>query len=365
MKKIVAVLFVFQLFGAETFSQNLVPDSSFEIKANCPYTLSEIHKLKYWWSPTSSTPDYFCNCEKGKWKNSVVEASDNFIGHQEPRTGLCYAGFIVYQASAKDYREYIQTKLIYPLEKGEKYNISFYLSIGDYCKYQIDSTIGVYFSKDSIFYNTKYKLNLKPQVSSKGVLENNSKGWFLVSGIYEAKGGEQFIIIGRFNTIKPKIRKSEKPTQTQHGEKLAYYYIDDVSVCEIKNAEEKKEIIIPVVKELEVNKTYVLKNLNFETKSSVILPSSFAELDATVSFFKKNDSLKIELRGHTDNTGDEKSNQQLSEERAKAVADYFISKGIEAKRISYKGYGSSKPVAPNDTEEGKAKNRRVEFLISN
>ena len=122
---------------------------------------------------------------------------------------------------------------------------------------------------------------------------------------------------------------------------------------------------MPVATDLEVNKSYVLKNLNFETNSSIILPSSFAELDATVSFLKKNDSLKIELRGHTDNTGDEKSNQKLSEERAKAVADYFISKGIAAKKITYKGYGSSMPYTSNEPPEGQAKNRRVEFIISN
>jgi outer membrane protein OmpA-like peptidoglycan-associated protein len=73
--------------------------------------------------------------------------------------------------------------------------------------------------------------------------------------------------------------------------------------------------------------------------------------------------MKIEIHGHTDNTGDEAKNQKISENRAKAVREYIISKNIEPKRISYKGFGSKQPIKLNNTEEGRKKNRRVEFLI--
>ena len=73
--------------------------------------------------------------------------------------------------------------------------------------------------------------------------------------------------------------------------------------------------------------------------------------------------MRIEIRGHTDAKGSDSYNQRLSENRAKAVADYLLSKGINEKRIQSKGYGKSLPIDTNDTEEGRANNRRVEFKI--
>ena len=76
-----------------------------------------------------------------------------------------------------------------------------------------------------------------------------------------------------------------------------------------------------------------------------------------------NPNIKVQISGHTDNTGTDEYNMQLSLDRAKAVADYLISKGIDAKRLTWRGYGASKPVADNTTEEGRAMNRRTEFTV--
>jgi outer membrane protein OmpA-like peptidoglycan-associated protein len=110
-------------------------------------------------------------------------------------------------------------------------------------------------------------------------------------------------------------------------------------------------------------KPVILKNVLFETNKSVLLKSSFAELNKLLKMLQDNTKLKIEIRGHTDNQGDETKNQILSEERAKAVMEYLVSKGIEPRRILYIGYGSRNPIASNDTAEGRMKNRRVEFAI--
>ena len=77
----------------------------------------------------------------------------------------------------------------------------------------------------------------------------------------------------------------------------------------------------------------------------------------------QNKNLKIELGGHTDNQGSEEYNQKLSLDRAKTVYEYLITKGISSNRLTYKGYGKTKPIATNDTEEGRAENRRTEFKI--
>jgi len=110
-------------------------------------------------------------------------------------------------------------------------------------------------------------------------------------------------------------------------------------------------------------KPIVLNNVLFESNKALLLKSSYTELDKLVEQLRKNQAIKIEIRGHTDNEGNEQQNQALSEKRAKAVADYIISKNIQSGRIFYKGYGSRMPVASNDTAEGKKKNRRVEFVI--
>ena len=86
-------------------------------------------------------------------------------------------------------------------------------------------------------------------------------------------------------------------------------------------------------------------------------------MDKLGKYLSENANTVIEISGHTDNIGDKEHNQELSTARAKAVADYLVSKGIEVKRITYKGYGSTRPIASNDTEEGKAQNRRVEIKI--
>ncbi len=93
-----------------------------------------------------------------------------------------------------------------------------------------------------------------------------------------------------------------------------------------------------------------------------ILPKSFHYLDSLCVLLSKTTNV-IEISGHTDNVGTEEDNLLLSENRAKAVMAYMVSKGILQTRVSAKGYGSTKPVTSNETEQGRATNRRVEFKI--
>lgn len=110
-------------------------------------------------------------------------------------------------------------------------------------------------------------------------------------------------------------------------------------------------------------KKTILKNIFFEVDSYELKNKSLAELEKLNNFLKTNPNIKIEISGHTDNTGNEKHNKQLSLNRAKSVYDYLIAKGISAKRLTFKGYGSSLPIDSNKTEKGKQKNRRTEFKI--
>lgn len=114
---------------------------------------------------------------------------------------------------------------------------------------------------------------------------------------------------------------------------------------------------------IEIDKTVVLKNVFFDTDKYDLKQKSKIELDKLASFLVKNANVKIELGGHTDNVGSTKSNQVLSENRANAVYDYLVENGIDAERLSTKGYGDTKPIADNSTEQGRAENRRTEFKI--
>lgn len=107
----------------------------------------------------------------------------------------------------------------------------------------------------------------------------------------------------------------------------------------------------------------VLRNVFFETGSASLKPASTVELDQLVALLNENPRLRIQINGHTDDVGDEASNQALSERRAKAVYDYLVSKGIAPERLRYRGFGESKPIQPNDTPEGRAQNRRTEFEV--
>jgi outer membrane protein OmpA-like peptidoglycan-associated protein len=102
--------------------------------------------------------------------------------------------------------------------------------------------------------------------------------------------------------------------------------------------------------------------INFDTGKSTIKPESKPIINQIVEMLKANPDLKISVEGHTDNVGNPKSNQTLSDERAKAVVSAIVAQGIDAKRLNATGYGQDKPIADNKTEEGRAKNRRVELV---
>lgn len=117
---------------------------------------------------------------------------------------------------------------------------------------------------------------------------------------------------------------------------------------------------------IETGSRIVLRNIFFDSGESELRESSQSELDRLYDILKENPDIRVEISGHTDNVGSASYNEKLSKERAKSVADYLANKGIDKERLEYKGYGFRKPVADNDTEEGRQKNRRTEFeIISN
>ncbi|KIC93227.1 OmpA family protein [Flavihumibacter solisilvae] len=129
-----------------------------------------------------------------------------------------------------------------------------------------------------------------------------------------------------------------------------------------KSPDSTYHIDIPL-KPISANATMVLKNIFFETNSSTLDSSSQFEIDKLVQLLKENPTLQIQINGHTDNVGKAADNLKLSNDRARAVVDFLVGKGIDSKRLRFQGFGATMPVAENDTDEGKARNRRTELKV--
>ncbi|RPH29961.1 MAG: OmpA family protein [Bacteroidales bacterium] len=115
---------------------------------------------------------------------------------------------------------------------------------------------------------------------------------------------------------------------------------------------------------IEVGQSVDIEHIYFETAKADLKPSSFKSLNALVAFLNEYPNVTVEISGHTDNTGTAAINMSISEKRAKSVADYVVSQGVPLSRVVSKGYGLTKPKYTNKTPQGRAKNRRVEFMIT-
>ena len=141
------------------------------------------------------------------------------------------------------------------------------------------------------------------------------------------------------------------------------FYSDNFNLKEAPTDYDKPFIIDIALQAIDTGISIQLKNIFFDVDKFDLKPESKTELDKLVLFLNQNKTIKIEISGHTDSDGNKKANQLLSQNRAKAVFDYAVKAGISANRLSFKGYGDSKPIVPNSSPENKAKNRRTEIKI--
>ena len=110
-------------------------------------------------------------------------------------------------------------------------------------------------------------------------------------------------------------------------------------------------------------KSYTLDHVHFDFGKASLRPESFHELDELVDFMKNKETVKIEVGGHTDNVGNDAENLLLSQQRADAIRNYLIKKGVNTSRVIAKGYGATQPIAENTTDQGRQKKRRTEIHI--
>jgi len=148
--------------------------------------------------------------------------------------------------------------------------------------------------------------------------------------------------------------------------KDGYLFYSDNFSLKGKEADFNKPYLLDIpLQPIDTGSTVELKNVFFDVDKWELKPESKAELDKLIFFLNKNPGVKIELGGHTDNSGKKEWNKTLSTNRAKSVYDYVMTNGkIPATRLSFKGYAETKPKVANDTPENKAKNRRTEFKVT-
>lgn len=135
--------------------------------------------------------------------------------------------------------------------------------------------------------------------------------------------------------------------------------IDLTTIGEYKEIKNEELKLVPIVQ----GSTVALNNIFFEFGKAALREDSFPELNRLIDVLNENQGLVIEIQGHTDNVGSDESNLKLSQDRAEAVRTYLLSKKVAVNRVQSVGYGESRPIASNDSVEGQAKNRRVEFVI--
>ncbi|MBK9283756.1 MAG: OmpA family protein [Sphingobacteriaceae bacterium] len=368
------------------FSQyNLVPDSSFENNKAIPMDYSALNTNASWNSPSRATTDLFCTCGKKEKKLSRVDVPNNGMGIQNAHSGKCYAGF--FACSHGYYREYLQTTLNGALNANQEYVLRMYISLSDYSPLAVNK-IGVCFLKDKVRYeHSDIITNLKPiYIPLEEEVGMEIDEWHELEIRFKATGGENTLLIGSFAVNRIWKTGNYPPEQVSSPiykkyQRDAYYYIDDVSLYEYKPEKEDTteiidyasntfsetpEIVIvapDTVEQVIADKITVFKNMLFKTGESLLNISAYKELNEIAAYLKVKPKLSIEIFGHTDNLGEEKKNLELSFNRAKAVADYMIAKGVLEKNVRFKGFGSSNPIDDNQTEEGRFNNRRVEFII--
>ena len=361
MKRIIFIVWVglctMDVEGQKIAFENIVPNPSFEkvhLNPNGWFYMGShfTESIENWSSPTVASPDIFSPIFTipPNWKRRG-------FGKPSAKTGNNYIGITVYGCTnGKPHcREYVQVKLKEKLVPGQNYKISMWLS--HFEESLLSNNIGVYFSENPLWDIGTETLHLNPHVNEDDIVEVKDGDWIYSRNDFIPEVEYQYLTIGNFFIDE----KTETLASKDQKFNFAYYYIDDISIQKIQPIIPKDETVL-VEEPFELGKAYELENIYFAFNETGFLPASYIELNKLLKLLREHPQMRIEINGHTDDMGHDDYNDQLSNLRAKAVADYLFRHDIQRNRVSYKGFGSKKPQVPN-TEGTRKLNRRVEFII--
>jgi outer membrane protein OmpA-like peptidoglycan-associated protein/Tol biopolymer transport system component len=206
-------------------------------------------------------------------------------------------------------------------------------------------------SQQVAYLNTNvYDAETKTPMKSSVEIIDLATGKVMISSFTYTKTGEFFTCLPANANYAVNVSKE------------GYLFHSENFALDEQSALQALELDIPLQR-LNKGSKIVLNNIFFDTDAYSLKDESEVELNTLVNFMRNNAMLKVEIEGHTDNVGTETHNTMLSTNRAKAVYDFLVDNGIDANRMTYKGFGASQPIATNDTEKGRATNRRTAFRV--
>ncbi len=265
-------------------------------------------------------------------------------------------GKIVFQEKLSQYKK------VLPFSRGYKIEVSaegYYPQSTEFAIYEKDAKTGVEKNFDLIpiekakiakIKGTVYDKDTKEKLADANVKVIDSKNNTLQQMNTLSDGSFEFVL--PFGTY---ILEANK--------KMYLFNSVNASLTDKYSMESPLIMDIPLSK-MELDKVFVIDNIYYDYDKATLRKESITVLEKLVNIMNENPTIHIEIAGHTDSDGSDDYNLRLSDARAKSVVDYLIKSGIDSNRLTWKGYGESKPVAPNDTPANKQKNRRTEMKIT-
>jgi outer membrane protein OmpA-like peptidoglycan-associated protein len=331
-----------------------------------PY--SDLSEVKYWDNPNRTSADIHKN---GKYQ-AILRLGQSFA-----YSGKYYLGLIWASNGFRD--EYAETKLKRPLKKDSLYCIKMYVMADNRQSYYKASVYAAFSNKYYHQHERNYFF-LPDTIGFRkwdGSIIENTDSYIEFSNIYKAKGKERYFFIGNFN-LGQKMRYLDSPSNFHKtsllGYASTYYYFDDISVVPIQDSSQcpcyryKKPKYYSEIEDLRFgirDKKYILSNVKFLSKLSKFKPSPNGddELKTVLEALQKDTTIKMRIEAYAFDADDLALNKKISKDRSEVLKNWFINHKLSPERIETEGYGSSRPIFDNDTQEHRDKNTRIELIF--
>jgi outer membrane protein OmpA-like peptidoglycan-associated protein len=344
-------------------SANLIVNPSFELRdslspRHTKSIIDTITEFVGWSSPTLSFGEVY-----DVDKNGFIEDNTNIRGQRsfKAKTGQRVAKLITYtNAVSRSFynnnRSYLQNEMSETMVVGQKYYIGFWSHF--HCL--ATNNVSMAFSTERVQSDTSFQLFLQPRARLKVVNNYDPKNiWLFTVDSFIADKPYQYCIIGNFY--------GNDSTGLGGSKEFNHYlaFVDDVFVVKAKNSVMQPRNDTPILTKINRPSPLpkVLNKVQFLYNSAEFAQGSLPQLDSAVLVFKNYPNLEVLIKGHTSSEGDADYNQKLSEKRAFAVKNYLMNNGIDAKRLTAQGFGETKLLMSDDSEDNKRLNRRIEFEV--
>lgn len=358
--------------------ENLVVNGSFEDISGKLKPGAKVDMATGW---MTTSADIFA----GESKDLNTSTPDNIYGREKALDGYNYAGIVAYSYQGKEARSYLMAEFSKPLEKGKKYCVRFSVSLSDISKFGVNNIAARIDSKEYKMEDGPNELLLEPHIKhSKNKVIETMVYWEPICGTYTATGGEKYILIGNFEADKAttalKMKKAVQFKQAQTNN--AYYFVDDVSVTAYDPAEKctcEKEAFVDVPKvvykkqennmsEDQMMEEVMNMKINFDSLSADLKGPALGQVQTLLNFLRAKSTLTVAIIGHTSNSEADAAKKtttlnNLSNNRAKAVADFLIKNGINKTRIKVEGVKNLQPFNYDESAAAQAENRAVNVGI--